>query len=142
VPPPRKPKKPLPKRYCTPPEAFGDPNAPARKWTAPGPDASRREHLDFAAVLMHNFWVMNVRLYKRRRGTGQAQLFRQDGRDRAEEDWGKRLNGGMALTPTDMAVLAELIPGAIPSFWKTQQYIAVTMGTRKRPVDWPWPDSI
>jgi hypothetical protein len=106
---------PVPRRFCDPVDAFGDPDAPHRIWLPPVDSESARQWLEFREAVLQHALCIAVRRHERDHGVPRARLAQLDGRPNAESRWNAVLTGRRLMTMEDVALLLLHCPDAFPA---------------------------
>lgn len=96
---------------------------------------------EFRAAVLHHAIAVSVRRYKNDQGITQEALAKRDDRPDAVRKWNARLNGRIGLTMKDLAVLVQVLPGAMPSEATVRQLLSVAEKRATPPQDWTESDS-
>lgn len=126
---------PVPRRFCDPVEAFGDPNALERTWLPPADAAQVREWLEFREAVLQHAICVAVRRHPQSRLLRQ-RLVELDGRSNASARWNALLSGRRLMSLEDVAFLLLHVADALPERDAVSTLLAVAGKQLAPPPEW------
>ena len=126
---------PVPRRFCDPAEAFGDPSAPERTWLPPADVTYAREWLEFQEAVLQHAVCVAVHRHPQYRLLWQ-RLVGMDVRSNAGLRWNALLSGRRLMNLEDVASLLLHFPDALPERDAVRTLLAVAAKHVPPPPDW------
>ena len=128
---------PVPRRFCDPASAFGDPSATERVWLPPVGSSAAEDWAEFReAVLQHAICIAVRRRNQQQRGLLIERLARLDDRSNAASRWNAMLEGRRLMSLEDLAFLLLHFPQVVPE-WEAVTTL-LTVAEKEEPPPYGW----